>query len=252
MTSGHDPLLIQAALDGELDAAGMLDLEARLDANAALAAEYGRLKALREVMRRELTKPVAPPALRQRIAALAPSSTAPRARLTAAPWRAIAASAVIAAGLASTATWLALGSANHTGNAADTLVADHKRGLLSGQPVDIASSDRHTVKPWFNTRFALAPKVVDLGSQGFSLIGGRIDIVAGTLAPVLVYRHNAHFISVTALPAQARLPGAARIIDGYSVLAWRDGDTDYWAVSDIDPAELTNFRELFDAAIKSG
>lgn len=252
MTSGDETLLIQAALDGELDAAGMLDLEARLAANAALDAEYGQLKALREVMRRELTKPAAPQALRQRIAALAPSATAVRARPIASPWRAIAASAIIAAGLSGTATWLALGPAKHDIAIADRLIADHKRGLLSGQPVDIASSDRHTVKPWFNTRFALAPKVVDLGAQGFSLAGGRIDIVDGRLAPVLVYRHNAHFISLTALPAQAQPPAAARIIDGYSVLVWRDGDTDYWAVSDIEPAELAKFRDLFDAVTKGG
>ena len=109
MSTGNETLLTQAALDGELDAAGMLDFENRLAANASLAAEYGRLNALREVMRRELVKPVAPQALRQRIAAMAAPSIAPRLpRAARPPWQAMAASAILAAGLGSTSTWLAL------------------------------------------------------------------------------------------------------------------------------------------------
>jgi len=249
MSPGNETLLTQAALDGELDAAGMLDFENRLAANASLAAEYGRLKMLREVMRRELVKPVAPPALRQRIAAMAAPSIAPRA---APPWRAMAASFILAAGFGSASTWLALRPAIEDTNLSGTLIADHKRGLLSGQPADVASSDRHTVKPWFATRFALAPKVIDLGPQGFPLGGGRIDVIAGVPAPVLVYRHSEHFISLTALPARGSPPPQAFVVDGYSVQVWRTGGTEYWAISDIDPAELANFRQLFDAAAKSG
>jgi anti-sigma factor RsiW len=252
MSTGNETLLTHAALDGELDAAGMLDFENRLAANASLAAEYGRLKALREVMRRQLVKPVASPALRQRIAAMAAPSIAPRAARAAPPWQAMAASVILAAGLGSASTWLALRPAIQDTDLAGTLVADHKRGLLSGQPADVASSDRHTVKPWFATRFALAPKVVDLGPQGFPLAGGRIDIIAGAPAPVLIYRHKEHFISLTALPAQGSPPAGAFVVDGYSVQVWRDGGTEYWAISDIDPAGLANFRQLFDAAAKSG
>jgi anti-sigma factor RsiW len=253
MSTGNEILLTHAALDGELDAAGMLDFENRLAANASLAAEYGRLNALREVMRRELVKPVAPPALRERVAAMAAPSIAPRLPRAARPsWRAMAASAILAAGLGSTSTWLALRPAIENTNLAGTLVADHKRGLLSGAPADVASSDRHTVKPWFATRFALAPKVVDLGPQGFPLAGGRIDIIGGAPAPVLVYRHKEHFISLTALPAQGSPAAGAFVVDGYSVQVWRDGGTEYWAISDIDPAGLVNFRQLFDAAAKSG
>lgn len=250
MSTGDETLLAQAALDGELDAAGVLDFENRLAANAALAAEYGRLKTLREVMRRELVKPVAPPALRQRIAAMAAPFAA--VRPARAPWRAMAASAILAAGLGSASTWLALRPAIEDTNLAGTLIADHKRGLLSGRPADVASSDRHMVKPWFATRFALAPRVVDLGPQGFPLAGGRIDIIAGAPTPVLVYRHKEHFISLTALPAQGSPPAGAFVADGYSVEVWRDGGTEYWAISDIDPAGLANFRQLFDAAANSG
>ena len=251
MSRGNETLLTHAALDGELDAAGMLDFENRLAANASLAAEYGRLKALREVMRRELVKPAAPPALRQRIAAMVAPSASVRPARAAPPWQAMAASAILAAGLGSASTWLALRPAIEDTNLVGTLIADHKRGLLSGQPADIASSDRHAVKPWFG-RVALAPKVVDLAPQGFPLAGGRIDVIAGAPAPVLVYRRKAHVISLTALPAQGAPPAGAFEIDGYSVQVWRGGGTDYWAISDTDPAGLANFRQLFEAAANSG
>jgi anti-sigma factor RsiW len=250
MTAVDETLLTQAALDGELDAADMLDFENRLAGNDTLAAEYGRLKTLREVMQRELVKPVAPQALRDRVARMAAPSIAPRATRAAPPWRAMAASAVLAAGLGSASTWLTLRASIQETNLADTLIADHKRGLLSGQPFDIASSDRHTVKPWFATHFALAPKVLDLASQGFPLAGGRIDVIAGAPTPVLIYRHNEHFISLTALPARSAPSEPAFAVDGYSVQVWRDGGTEYWAISDIDPAELSTFRQYFEAAAK--
>jgi anti-sigma factor RsiW len=81
-------------------------------------------------------------------------------------------------------------------------------------------------------------------------IGGRIDVIAGAPTPVLICRHNEHFISLTALPTQAAMPAPAFAVDGYSVEVWRDGGTEYWAISDIDPSELTKFRQLFEAASK--
>ena len=136
-------------------------------------------------------------------------------------------------------------------NLPSTLIADHKRGLLSGQPFDIASSDRHTVKPWFSSRFALAPRVVDLTAQGYPLAGGRIDVIAGAPRPVLIYRHNEHIISLTALPAVAAPSKPAFNADGYAVEVWRDSGTEYWAISDADPAALANFRAAFEAAVKA-
>jgi anti-sigma factor RsiW len=248
MTSIDETLLTQAALDGELDAAGMLDFENRLAENTALAADYGRLKTLREVMQQELVKPVASQALRDRVARMAAPPVAPR---TSPPWLAMAASAILAAGLGSASTWLALQPSIQETHLADALITDHKRGLLSGQPFDVASSDRHTVKPWFATRFALAPRVVDLAAQGFPLAGGRIDVIAGAPVPVLIYRHNEHFISLTALPARAEPLPHDLTVDGYSIQIWRDGGIDYWAISDVDPAELAKFREAFEAAINA-
>ena len=134
MTTVDETLLTQAALDGELDAADMLDFENRLAGNTPLAAEYSRLKTLRKVMRRELVKPVAPQALRERVARMAAPSIAPRATRAAPPWRAMAASAVLAAGLGSASTWLALRTSIQYTNLADTSFPITNAGFFLASP----------------------------------------------------------------------------------------------------------------------
>jgi len=107
------------------------------------------------------------------------------------------------AGLGSAATWLALQPAIQDTNLTDTLIADHKRGLLSGQPFDIASSDRQTVKPWFATRLRAGTKGAGPRNTRISARRRQDRRYRGAPTPVLIYRHNEHFISLTALPAQA-------------------------------------------------
>jgi anti-sigma factor RsiW len=242
-----DKLLLHALLDGELDAAGTLAFEQRLAEELDLAAEYEHLKTLSAALRRHVGKPAAPDALRNRVAAIAASPT--QKVRQAWSWYALAASVVIAAGLGSGLTWVVLKAPAPQMDVAQLLVADHMRGLLSGQPVDVVSSDRHTVKPWFSEHFALAPRVADLSAQGFSLAGGRIDVVAGLPAPTLVYRYGGHFISLTALPAARTAPAKpSSALDGYNILSWNDGELVYWAVSDIEKAKLENFRRFFETA----
>jgi len=145
-----DPrLLVHAYLDGELDPANALDVERQLADDPALAAERERIEALRRVIAERLPRESPPPGLARRIEAslgLRPAA----ARTASHPsWRALAASVAVAAFLGSGATWLALspGPAD-----ADMVVANHMRALMAPQPVDVGSSDRHTVKPWFNGR----------------------------------------------------------------------------------------------------
>src|ERR1700730_3466906 len=104
------------------------------------------------------------------------------------------------------------------------VVAGHMRGQISGQPVDVASSDRHTVKPWLAGKLPVAAMVVDLAPEGFELLGGRIDIVGGNPAPTLVYKRRQHLVSVTELRANiADYPATPRrrTVDGYPVLSGR-------------------------------
>jgi anti-sigma factor RsiW len=238
-----DRLLLNAYVDGELDPAHALEFEERLAADPALAAAHARLVALRGAIAARVPREQASPQLRRRVAALArPPATAPG-------WRALAASVAVAfvAGSALTYAVRDFGStAPGELPPAQLLVASHLRSLMASQPIDVASSDRHTVKPWFNGKIPESPRVVDLSSQGFELVGGRIDVIDLTPVPTLVYKRRLHVISLTALPAKL---GASppRAIDGYNIVDWTDGNITYWAVSDLAAPELEEFARAFRA-----
>src|SRR5262245_47523877 len=196
-------LLLNAYIDGELDAAATLDVERRLADNPQLRMELARLSALHTSIATQLHKDSVPDTLRRRIEDAVGSTSFQRpakafGRMSF-DWRQMAACVILAAGLASGATYLMTRSDPESATLA-AILAGHQRSLLSASPVDIASSDRHTVKPWFDTRLALSPLVPDLAPEGYPLAGGRVDIVGGKPVPTLVYRHRQHLISLTAIP----------------------------------------------------
>jgi len=242
MTQADDPfLLVHAYCDGELDTANALALERRMAEDPRLAAERDRIEALRRVMVK--LKPAAqPPAgLRGRVER-AVGLRRPAVRPT---WAAMAASLVLVAALSAGATWSVL--APTASLSTDEVVGGHIRALMAEQKYDVASSDRHTVKPWFNGRTVLSPHVVDLAANGFPLIGGRIDVIARTPVPSLIYSYQKHLISVTQAQGLGA-PPATRETDGYHVIGWTDGGVSYWAVSDVGIKELQEFVRLFRAA----
>jgi anti-sigma factor RsiW len=250
-----DDALLQAALDGELDARGMLDVERARAADPALARRYDQLSALRDALRARAADHRASADLHARIAAMTAGDVADRApaSIVVARRPRLALAASLVAGLALGATTTALVSRNFNAppageRVAMLLVDDHRRALLAREPIDVESSDRHTIKPWFDARLALSPPVVDLAASGVTLVGGRADVVSGAPAPTLVYRLREHLISVTALPAARFAPAAATPIDGYQIIAWSDGVFAYWAVSDLPRPDL----EAFVAAFKAG
>src|SRR5262245_2511492 len=209
-------LLVHAYLDGELDPANALSVAQQMGQEPALAAEAERVKELQKLIHDRLPREEAPPGLRARIES---SIGATRPRATPSwlqSWRALAASVVLAAAVASGATWL-VDSQRPPTQVAELLVSDHIRALMAPEPVDVVSSDRHTVKPWFNGRISNSPRVVDLAKDDFPLIGGRVDVVGRTPVSTLVYRRAKHLISLTAVPAESRfaLDRNPRNIDGY-------------------------------------
>ena len=127
------------------------------------------------------------------------------------------------------------------------VVDAHIRALMAPQPIDVASSDRHTVKPWFNGRIPQAPRVVDLAKQDFPLVGGRIDVVDETPVPTLVYAHRKHLISLTAVPDTGHADSAPvlSVANGYNMYRWVEDGVAYWAVSDVASADLDRLVTLF-------
>ena len=165
------------------------------------------------------------------------SVTAPHLRMVAAILLACMVSA------AGTALWLQR-SDDGTTRAREALAA-HVRSLLQDTPVQVASFDTHTVKPWFAGRLDYAPVVKDLSGEGFQLVGGRLDYVEGQRVAALVYKRRLHQISVFVLPSggRAAAPFSARF-DGINVLGWSKAGMSYWAVSDLNEGELRELQSL--------
>jgi anti-sigma factor RsiW len=131
----------------------------------------------------------------------------------------------------------------------DQVVANHVRSLLAVQLVDVVSSNQHTVKPWFDGKIDFAPEVHDLSANGFPLVGGRLDYLDGKTVAALVYQRNKHPINlfVTPEPTTRSTSPTAATRRGYNVLSWTNDGMKYWAVSDLNQAELREFTDLVRA-----
>jgi anti-sigma factor RsiW len=153
--------------------------------------------------------------------------------------------AALVLGAALTALLLPFRESISTRGLDEALVGAHVRALMKGPLVEVVSSDRHAVKPWFAGRVDLSPKVKDLADRGYPLSGGRVDEVSGRRVAVVAYTHGRHevdvFVWVAAAPAPAVAMGASR---GYHVVRWTEGDLGYAAVSDMEEGELRAFVDL--------
>lgn len=205
------------------------------------------------LVRREATHHRPPPVLAAHImdqvrAANPSSSPVPRPDWSADMWRWLKAVALFGAG-AATAWGLALSllvlpAPESIGEA----VADsHVRSLMAGHLADVASSDRHTVKPWFAGKLDFSPPVIDLAAEGAPLIGGRLDYLQGRPVAALVYKSGAHVINVFVWPAPEAGPAGPVQTPwrGYNLVHWRQAGMQAWAVSDMSAAELRAFSALW-------
>jgi anti-sigma factor RsiW len=239
--------LLQALIDGELDARNAQAAEEHLRACPGCAEAFAELQMLRERLSAPDVAWRAPEGLRERIEAQLAAPPAPavtRRSRALAPWLVSGGMTALAAGLALALVW------PNPRALEDELVADHVRSTLASHLVDVETSDRHTVKPWFNGRIDFAPPVPDLADRGYPLAGGRLDYVRDRPVAALVYRRNKHVINLFIWPSKpgTSLPPAKALRQGYALEHWESGGLEFWAVSDVDPADLAAFRAAFTAA----
>jgi anti-sigma factor RsiW len=239
--------LVAAYADGEVDALRNYSIERHLLGCAGCAAKHSGMLSLRTRIRAEVPYFVASPALQARVRATigaVQASVPPRLRPTGDRWRWLS-GGVLAGCTASVFAWM-LGTTVLAWRAnedfAVAAVATHVRATLGDHLIEVASSDRHTVKPWLSARLDYSPPVHDLASEGFPLIGGRLDYLERRPVATLVYRYRQHTIDVFVRPETSRTPPPElRTVRGFNVAHASGPSMEWLAVSDAEPAVLSAF-----------
>ncbi len=238
--------LLHPYTDGELDLVRSLEVEQHLNTCAACATQKNSLQSLRSLLRNSDLAFRAPDSLRKKVRAIAPAPESEIRPRTFDPswlwkWLAIGATAFAVC-------TLVLRPPGISGNdrLADEAVAGHVRSLMAGHLMDVASSDQHTVKPWFDGKLDFAPDVKDFAADGFPLIGGRLDYLDDRPVAALVYRRNKHVINVFVWPennANVAMPETQNL-RGYNVINRQANGLRYCLVSDLNEKELRDLADL--------
>ena len=247
--------VLHGYLDGELDAARASDFERHLVSCPECVRALEAQENLRSSLQSAALYERAPAKLRQMVqaelGALAQpsaSDVAPAFRWHGAwtqPWRWLAVAAALF--LAAFAGWqLMLRQGGSENVVAMAIVDAHLRSLQPGHLEDVVSTDQHTVKPWFDGKLDFAPPVRDFADSGFALQGGRLDVVRGRSVAVLIYARRKHVINVFIWPTMetASQPSSGSHL-GYNWLEWRKNGMELYAVSDVNPPDLNELKELF-------
>jgi anti-sigma factor RsiW len=257
MNCDDSEILLNALIDGELDAGHARDVEKHAAACPACAEKLTEFREVHDAVSGAGLKMVAPAHLRSRIEKALPF---PSARVIAPrkffqPSRrtffgGIAAGSALSAALAASLVLTVVGTDKQR-NVANEVVSAHIRSLQAGHLMDVETSDQHTVKPWFNGRLDVAPPVIDLTAQGFRLLGGRLDYIDGEPVASVVYQRRKHIINLFVARRLGASQASARLeaIQGYNVRNWSEAGLDFWAVSDIAPDELNEFGQMIVTAL---
>jgi mycothiol system anti-sigma-R factor len=262
--------LMDAYLDGELDLITSQKVEAHLRDCPKCEQAYEVETAMAHAISQAAPYYKAPPELRERIQSslrneigakatrngirgsqVMRTRKQPEARATllGMPWNWLALAAAIALAAVVASSFLPrLKQPGPDQFLATQLIASHVRSLMADHLTDVASSDQHTVKPWLDTKLDFAPPVVDLSSEGFPLIGGRLDYLDNRPVAALVYGRRKHFINLFVWPVASDEPKTPKTItrEGYQLLHWADLDFNYWAVSDVNLDDLQLFKQQFE------
>ena len=249
MTCDEAEILLNAMIDGELDAGHAREVEDHIAGCPRCAAQLQAYRQMSRAIAGADLRYAAPPQLRRRIEAALPQPRMPNRRAVLRGFAmGSAASAIAATGLVAIIL-----RGDDEQRIESEVVSAHLRSLQAGHLTDVLSTDQHTVKPWFNGKLDVAPPVVDLTAQGFTLIGGRLDYIDARAIGAIVYRRRAHVINLFVAQTASTEHQAAKIetIQGFNIVHWSERGLNYWAVSDLAADELTEFVEKFEAAMRT-
>jgi anti-sigma factor RsiW len=238
--------LMHAYADGELDLVRSLELEKHLATCATCSGAYESIRRLKTTLKSDPLYFKAPLGLERRIHT---SIYGEKRRPASAPlaWAKLLRIAIpLGAALIALLLIPVFTGRSIDDRLVQEVTASHVRSLMGDHRTDIASSDQHTVKPWFEGKLDFAPPVVDLAAQGFPLVGGRLDYIEGRTVAALVYQRHKHSINLFIWPAvtQSNRSEKMRVQKGYNVIHWRASGMNFWAVSDLNATELKEFVQL--------
>jgi anti-sigma factor RsiW len=241
--------------DGELDLVRTIEMEAHLKYCPACAQNLENQQKLRAALRRSLPTYAAPAALRERIKSSLRASNVEAVQERKMKWPSLRvwqlAGALTALALFSLTGWQLtayLRAPSSDERITAEVFSNHVRSLEANHLMDVVSTDQHTVKPWFDAKLDFSPPVEDLASDGFPLVGGRLDYLEGREVAALIYHRREHFINVFVWPNPTGSSSTQAIESrqGYNFMRWSRGGFQCWAVSDIAPSDLAEFVRLLE------
>jgi anti-sigma factor RsiW len=249
MDCNESQSMMSAYVDGELDVADTIRYESHLAKCPACTGACEKLMSLRTALKTHAVSYAASEQVRQRVLTAlhenqARSNSVAKSTAWAWAWLNPAVAAVCSVAFAF-ALALYMRTPSESERLVQEIVASHYRSQLANHLVDVASSDRHTVKPWFNGKLDFSPPVIDLAAQGFPLIGGRLDYVNRRTVAALAYQRRLHIVNLFMWPDRTpgNSPPEARSLQGFHLLHWTDSEMAYWAISDMAPKELNTFKD---------
>lgn len=238
--------LLPAYLDGELDLTKSMEMEQHLEDCAMCRRVYESEQKLKAAIRSNSLYYTAPPDLQRRVMRALPQE----ARTSGRRWKWSLPSYAFALAGALLLFVTVLITRSTTASTSDLLaqevLSSHVRSLMVAHLFDVRSTDKHTVKPWFNGRLDYAPVVEDLTTQGFPLIGGRLDYLDDRPVAALIYQRQKHIINLYLWPSAKEADSAMRPVSlrGYYLWHWAKSGMVYWVVSDLNSSELRDFALL--------
>jgi len=242
--------MLSAFLDGESPPEQAREIARHLAGCATCSAEFEEMKQMSAATREHLHPTTAPDVLRARVRAALRSAQQTPVPSTSAPRRPWPRQLVAGIAIAITSSALTVGvmkfQPTRTESVANQVLATHVHALMTSHLTDVTSNDQHNVKPWFNGKVDFSPEVVRLDSIGFPLTGGRVDLVGKQPVAAIVYARRLHVINVFTWPsASATVSDSVAAARGYNALHWTHAGMTFWAVSDLNVAELREFVSAF-------
>jgi anti-sigma factor RsiW len=242
--------LIDFYADGELDAAGILELEKHFHDCPACALAWRNTQGLKKALKQDSLFFTAPPELRRRVQAELHSQLETKSPWNFWNWNGLtAATTGVATACLALLLTVTLTRPSAQQRLTQEIVSSHIRSLMASHVLDVVSTDQHTVKPWFNGKLDFSPPVKDLAAQEFPLVGGRLDYLGGRSVAALVFQRHKHVINLFIWPTEEKdsKPTSLTSIQGYNVIHWSEAKMTFWAVSDLNGKELMEFVQDFAA-----